>query len=1121
MAEAILLGVAQTIIESLGSMAFQEIGSMWGVKGDLEQLKNTVSIIQAVLQDAEEQQGKHWLKKLNDAVYDADDLLADFYTADLRRRVMGGDKMTMKVRSFFSSSNQLAFSLKMSRKIKAMRQRLNDIANDCNKFQLVERPLQMKAVIREMDETCSFVCEEEIIGREEDRKALIDLLLDSDVEENVSFISIVGIGGLGKTTLAQYVYNDEKIMTSFELRMWVCVSDVFDVKTIVENIIASVTVRTLKNLGMDRLQCELREQLNQKKYLLVLDDVWNEDQERWFELKSLLMGGSKGSKVVITTRSKLVAEIAGTSSQHYLQGLSENQSWSLFKQMAFRKGQKMINPNLEAIGKDIVRKCCGVPLAIKTIGRTLYFKETESDWLYIKDKELKDLTQGAYGSGILPILKLSYDHLPSYLKCCFAYCSLFPKDYVISKLTLIQLWIAQGFIHSSDKTQQLEDVAHEYFMNLLCRSFFQEAREDHIGNVVGFKMHDLIHDLAQSISMAECRIVDSNAENVNENVHHLSIASHNVFGKNLSSLFKAKKIRTFFLKSDNWIYQDMSALDRIICSFRCLRALDLHRLHIVVVPDSIANLTYLKYLDLSGNDIEVLPSSIIRLLNLQTLKLSYCFKLKELPKNIQKLVNLRSLEIDGCESLTRMPPGLGQLTSLQILPLFLVNTLSYHHCGGLAELNNLNNLRGELLITILGRGKCAATEAKAANLKNKQHLRKLQLRWQRLCIDVPDVHYDESLLEGLQPHQALKMLHVECYQGVRFPSWFPLLTVLVELKILKSSCHHLPPMCQLPHLRYLSLKTMPSLEYISEWEITDEIPASTAFFPSLESLELLGCPNLKGWWRRDIVNVGTMASTTSSQYQQHVSLPSFPCLSRLEIWDCNNLTSMPMFPYLKESLDLNNVSCKPLQQTMEMKITSSLPSSSYSYRPLSKLKSLSLFAIQDLEFLPEQWFQNLASLERLEILKCPRLKSLSLSLSVQYLTSLKLLEISGCKEVDLFNDDGAQSVSVTTLQTLRVSDVLSLITLPVWIGDLTSLQNLEIYRCPNLKSLSDGIVNLTSLIKLGVHRCPNLKSLPKGMHCLSSLRTLIIIGCPHLKERYQEGLGEDWIAHVRNIIIRD
>ncbi|XP_030958664.1 putative disease resistance protein RGA4 [Quercus lobata] len=169
----------------------------------------------------------------------------------------------------------------------------------------------------------------------------------------------------------------------------------------------------------------------------VEDDVWNSNEELWCNLKRLLMGGAKGSKVVITTRTKLVAEITSTVSPYFLEGLSINQSWSLFKQMAFQKGQDTIDPNIEAIGMEIVQKCQGVPLAIKVIGRVLYFKKTKDEWSYIKDNEITNVTQGENGNGILPILKLSYDHLPSHLKCCFAYYSLFPKDYEISKLTLI------------------------------------------------------------------------------------------------------------------------------------------------------------------------------------------------------------------------------------------------------------------------------------------------------------------------------------------------------------------------------------------------------------------------------------------------------------------------------------------------------------------------------------------------------------------------------------------------------------------------------------------------------------------------------------------------------------
>ena len=1153
MAEAIPFGLARKIIEKLSSTTFEEIGSIWGVKDELEQLKNTVSTIQAVLQDAEEQQDKNhqvrdWLKKLRDAVYDADDLLSDFSTEDLRRRVMGGEKIANKVRTFFSSSNQIAFHFKMAHKIKAIRERLDATANDRNKFQLIEHPLQTK--VRERNQTHSFIREEEVVGREEDKKMIIDLLLNIDVEENVSFISIVGIGGVGKTTLAQYVYNDEKVSSYFELKMWICVSDVFDVKTIAEKIIGSATGMKPEILDMDHLQNKLRKELNQKKYLLVLDDVWNSNEELWCNLKRLLMDGSKGSKVVITTRTKLVAEITSTVSPYFLEGLSINQSWSLFKQMAFQKGQDTIDPNIEAIGMDIVQKCQGVPLAIKVIGRVLYFKKTKDEWSYIKDNEITNVTQGENGNGILPILKLSYDHLPSHLKCCVAYCSLFPKDYEISKLTLIQLWIAQGFIQSSDEKVQLEEVASEYCMDLLWRSLFQEVREDRLGNIT-LKMHDLIHDLAQSVSRIDCTLVNSNATNINEEVRHLSFPFYNAsfFEKNLSPLVKAKKIRTLILTSNHQFYnrkgEEESTLKKLITSFKCLRVLDLHGLRITTTLNCIDKLTYLKYLDLSKNDIEVLPNSIIRLLNLQTLKLSGCRKLKELPRDVQKLVNLKHLNIYCCDSLTHMPCGLGQLTSLQMLPLFVVSkdpaAFSSKHSGGLFELNKLNNVRGELCVKNLEG--VNAVEAKAANLKDKQNLRNLKLSWNWEGNDGVDVCNEENLLEGLQPHHALKFLHVEGYMGARFSSWLPSLTSLVNLKIWKSKVQHLPPLYQLPSLRHLDLRSMMDLEYISDQEITNDVSdllasSSTTFFPSLESLQLLDCPNLKGWWRMDIVKINfdndhnRVAITTSTS--SHQNLPSFPCLSYLHISNCSNLTCMPLFPSLEDKLVLSNASLKPLQQTMNMTGASLLPSSP----PLSKLKYFSLIRMQDIESLPEEWLQNLTSLEYLKIWACPRLKSLS---RFTHLTSLKRLEIWECEEVDLFgneSDNGTQCV--TTLQVIKISNVPHLITLPEWIGNftslqrlkinecpnltslpeginkLTSLQNIEIFRCPNLKSLPEGISDLTSLQRLEINECPNLASLPEGMHRLTSLQSLRINNCPHLKERCLERIGEDWpkIAHI-------
>ncbi|KAM3741972.1 hypothetical protein ACB098_07G037100 [Castanea mollissima] len=1074
MADAILYGVVQKIIESLGSSTLKQIGSIWGVKDDLEKMNKTVLAIQAVLQDAEEQQVQNhqveqWLNNLRDVVFDADDLLSEFSTHVFWRKVMGGDKKAKKVRIFFSRSNQLVFSFKMACKIKAAREKLNNIATDWKNFhlELVERPLKTQDVTRDRDQTHSYIGEEEVTGREEDRKAIVDLLLDLDVKDNVSFICIVGIGGLGKTTLAQYVYNDKNVKDYFELKMWVCVAEDFDVKKIVEKIIESATKTKPENLGMDPLQNKLREHLDKKKYLLVLDDIWNENEEKWCNLKRLLMGGAKGSKVVITTRTKLVAEITSTNKlQYVLSGLPKDQSWFLLKRMAFGEGQDTIDPDLEAIGMDIAEKCQGVPLAIKTIGRVLYFRTTKAEWLDIKNNELTNVTQP--NNDILPVLKLSYDHLPSYLKCCFAYCSLFAKDYLIDKLTLIQLWIAQGFIQSLEKNKQLEDIADQYFMDLHWRSFFQEAEECK-GLNMKFKMHDLIHDLAQSVSKSECTLVDINANNVNEKARHLSFPFYNIsiFKENLSKLVKANKIRTFLLAYDNWKYYqgtiEESSLKKLISTFRYLRALDLHGLNMKMLPNTIGTLMHLKYLDLSSNDIEVLPSCITKLVNLQTLKLSWCEKFKELPVDIQKMVSLKHLDVsssdievlpssitklvnlhtlkllqcrkltelpidihkmvslkhldlEDCENLTHMPCGLGQLTSLQTLSSFVVSkgpVGSSKHCGGLAELNKLNELRGKLEIKNLAWVKDATSEFKAANLKEKHHLRELILEWNPEGDDGVDANDDENSMDSLQPHESLKSLDVVGYMGVRVSSWLSFLTNLVYLFILGcKKCQYLPPLYQLPSLQCLWIRGMDGLEYMTEGDMNDEISASltspSTFFPSLDILQLEECPNLKGWWRSvDKGNEATTASTISSSstnhYHQHI--PSFPRLSYLWWENCPKMTRMPLFPNL-EKLKLLNSSWKIVEETIEMNNrggrASSFPSSSSSSSssfspPLPKLKLLRLCEIQELESLPEEWFKNLTSFERLYIERCPNLTSLPEGMSL--LTSLQSLTIEGCPQL--------------------------------------------------------------------------------------------------------------------------
>ncbi|XP_059451913.1 putative disease resistance protein RGA3 [Corylus avellana] len=320
MAEIVLYDTAGSIIRSLSSLALQEIGVLWGFKNELRKLGDTVSTIQAVLLDSEEKQAhnhaiKDWLRKLKDAMYDADDLLDDYSTQLLRRQLMTRDKkMAKQVRIFFSKSNQLGYGFKMGHKIKAIRARLDEIATDRIKFGFNEHTTATQFEHMKRQDTHSFVHGEDVIGREDDKEYVKKLLFDPNMnEKNVSIIPIVAIGGQGKTTLAQYVYNDEEVRRHFDLRMWACVSDPFDVKAIIVKLIESATKERPKSLEMDPLQSELRAKIDGKRYLLVLDDVWNENRLTWSNLEKLLVGGLRGSKVLITTRSEKVAEITGLS----------------------------------------------------------------------------------------------------------------------------------------------------------------------------------------------------------------------------------------------------------------------------------------------------------------------------------------------------------------------------------------------------------------------------------------------------------------------------------------------------------------------------------------------------------------------------------------------------------------------------------------------------------------------------------------------------------------------------------------------------------------------------------------------------------------------------------------
>ncbi|KAM2694722.1 hypothetical protein EV1_039306 [Malus domestica] len=982
MAEGVLFNIAEGIIGRLGSLAFQEIGLICGVQDEFNKLQQTVAEFQAVLLDAEQKQAnnevKLWLQRIEDAVYEADDVLDEFNAeAQRRQMVPGNTKLSKKVRLFFSSSNQLVFGLKMGHKVKNINKRLSEVAS--------HRPNDLKdnredtRFIKRERVTHSFVPKENIIGRDEDKKAIIQLLLDPISTENVSTISIVGFGGLGKTALAQLIFNDKEIQKHFELKIWTCVSNVFELDIVVKKILQS------EHNGIEQLQNDLRKKVDGKKYLLVLDDVWNEDPEKWRSLKYLLMGGEKGSRILITTRSKIVATISDTAKPYTLRGLNEEQSWSLFKEMAFKDGKEPENSTIKAIGAEVARKCHGVPLAIKTIGGMLRTKDHETEWLNFKEKKLSKLSQKE--NDILPTLKLSYDVLPSHLKHCFAYCSLFPPDYEISVHKLIRFWVAQGFIKSSDENEGLEDVAYEYYRELLQRSFFQEEKIDKFGIIESCKMHDLMNELAILVSGVGSAVINLNQKNFHEKLRHVSFNFVIDLSKweVPSSLLKASKIRTFLFLWQGHRSSSGSAFTTIVSNFKSLRMLSLNELGITTLPKCLKKMKHLRHLDLSGNyGMERLPDWIVGLSNLETLDLSRCENLVELPRDIKKMFNLRHLILEGCWGLSGMPRGIGELKGVRTLNRFVLsesNCLGRGGSAGLAELATLNELKGRLLIYYL---RHVVSESNVGTpLKDKQHLQSLGLAWKE-GEDVSAVDEEDIIksMEVLQPHSNLKELSVESYGGVRFASWFSSLINIVNLELWNCNrCQHLPPLDHLPSLKFLHLAYMEKLEYIllSEKEssnsMSDEM-MRISFFPSLEELLIFNCPVLKGWWRAHTHN----SASSSSLSTENLSLPSFPCLSRLEIFHCPNLTSLPLYPNV-ERIVLTGSSWKVVDSlfvrgasdiTHDVGVDVSASSSS---PPLSKLTKLSLDGIEDLASLPEE-ISNLTSLQKLTIKDCSNLASL-------------------------------------------------------------------------------------------------------------------------------------------------
>ncbi|XP_057732628.1 putative disease resistance protein RGA1 [Arachis stenosperma] len=992
MAEA-LLGI---VLENLIPFVQSEFAAFFGIKEKAEELSRTLELIKAVLDDAEQKQWsnrplKVWLQQLKDAMYVLDDILDQLPTESSRLGCLTS-----------LNPKKVIHRRELGQKLNEIIGRLDRIAQARSNFDLRQGVRERPSEVVEWRQTSSTIAVPQVYGRDEDKGRVVEFLLSpSRSSEFLSVYPIVGFGGLGKTTLVQLVYNDPEVGNNFDLKIWVCVSENFTMESILRSILEAITNEKYELKVLDVMEKKVKELLQSKKYLMVLDDVWKRSQEmelgltqaKWDKLRSVLSCGSKGSSILVSTRDNHVATIMGTCQAHHLGGLSEEDCWLLFKLHAFG-AEKEERAELVAIGKEIVKKCGGSPLAALALGGVMQSRSTEKEWVEVQKSELWSLPEE---NDIMRVLRLSYSCLTPTLKQCFAFCAIFPKDTEIMKQELIYLWIANGFI-SSRRNLEVEDVGNMVWNELYQKSFFQDVTSDDFSCQTYFKMHDLVHDLAQSISEQECICLEKQDLNdSSRNPHH--IVFHGIGKKQFlkRSVEKAESLRTLY-QLDSYGFPFSS---RLIQTNNSLRVLCIYGRKI----PSFGSLSCLRYLELRALDIKSLPASICNLRRLEILKLIQLNNLSHLPKHLTRMQNLRHLVIENCVSLTGMFPDAHKLCDLRTLSIYIVKSEKGH---SLAEIRHLN-LGGKLRISGLG-NVGSISEAKNANLKGKQDLRELILSWSNSGKS-KSVLGAEEVLEALQPHSTLKLLTIHEYEGLHWPTWMGNNSAthnLVSLRLDYGMCGHLPPVGKLPFLKKLLVRRMYDVQYIEEDESYDGVEAMP--FPSLEKLELYYLPNVERLLKRETTHM-------------------FPSLSKLYIYECPKL-QLPCLPHVK---DLSVWGCSNEQLK--------------SISNLNALNVLSLNLNDQVSCFPEGMMDNMTSLATLEISKFRELKELPSDITK--LTALSHLTISNCGKLEYLPEQGWEGLS--SLRKLLIDNCKSLGSLPDGVRHLTSLEYLGIGDCPMLK----------------------------------------------------------------------
>ncbi|CAO2140681.1 unnamed protein product [Urochloa humidicola] len=1147
MEATVVYGMLKIVGNKLAPLVIKEYNSIVGVKEDLQELQGLVEEINSWLETATGLSSM-WLKQLKDIAYDVDDIVDEFHLEAEKHYTDGNGGKNIVSKYLCRKPKSFLLQFKAAHKIKVIKKRFAAIVMQRTNFGAIINSLPVGHHVHGINKTTGempslpVVDVASVLGRDQEKHQLICKLVETKDQQKIKTVSVLGLGGSGKTTLVNLVFNDANIIEHFEARLWVHVSQEFDVEKLIKKLFEAIADKDPGQHAVPYMTKRIKAELCGKRFLLVLDDVWTESLIQWENLMVYLKYGALGSRILLTARSRRVAETVGSRDQLALPFLSLDVSWKLFQQSLVIPAEDLGLEFVE-VGKDIVKKCGGVPLAIKALAGVLRGKERIEEWKSMRDNNLLDVDCEEHSASVSACLRLSYFHLPPHLKECFTICSVFPKGHEIDKEQLIDQWIAHDMIPMVSGVDYLEYNGHKCFNSLVQMSFLQDV--DEYNGRVRCRMHDLVHDLARSILGDDISfVVPKESNSSTKGCRYFSLVDDSIILPSKSIFQKARAI--YVAAGDDLIFS------KTLRNARHLRTITVNSslATSISVLNKVLRIKHLRYLCISFVSFGTLPEAVSDIWCLQALHVTNSIFLHKLPETMGKLKKLRTLNLSSCKELQILPDSVGDCHMISCIDLW--------GCSNLTVLPNSICRNNKLRVLRLGRTRIDRLPSRITTLGN---LECLDLRLCKCLVELP---------EGIENLEKLQVLNLEECEKLRaMPIGIGRLSQLQNLSIFvvgkdeKSAC-----ISELGNVaRNSENLTIRGIEHVVD--PNDAHKACLKQRTNLQKLQL-------NWGRDDADGMNTLMKQAvldvleppsgikelyiyhypGGQYARWMLKQVGGSLQGLRQFPFLTLMKLSDLPNLKHLKGLVELPCLEDLRILEIPSLESI-----SGGPFPSLLKLKLFGLPSLGDVwigaartlavreegggcgdPHQLglvLQIGTRLSHLLIERCPKLMVkpyLPLSLeklmlfqsNEQLLQSVGLgqgpspstLSFSHLKEFELWYMTSPSSPPelgsgrgwellqhMSALESLDIYNCDDLTELPDSMQSLTSLQSLCIHGSSGISMLPEWLGDLRSLQRMTIQSCDSLSRLPQSMGHLISLHTLRIAWC-HALNQLPECLGE-------------